>query len=418
MPQLHKKFSDSQVKELFERYSRQLIERSYIQDILGIGKARFFALLKRFRANPEVFSIQYQRTSAPRSIDPAIEKNILKELALEKKLIRNKDVPLHSYNYSYIKDRLESAYHQKVSVPTIITRAKKYGFHLKKSHHKIHDREVLTHYAGELIQHDSSFHLWAPAAQERWYVITSLDDYSRFILYARLLKKESTWAHILAFQTVALAHGLPFSYYVDSHSIFRFVQGRDEVHYKHHLKTDDVDPQWKQVLQTCGVKVTYALSPQAKGKIERPYRWIQDHLVRSCVRDNVTDIRQAQTLLAHEIHRYNYRQVHSTTLEIPDVRFQRALREKQSLFRPFKVPPPFKSVKDVFCITFERVVDRYSKISLQTFQFRANGSYPDDKVTLRLYPLNADVSEIRCWRKDQLLDVLKIKNTDLKDVQF
>jgi hypothetical protein len=313
---------------------------------------------------------------------------------------------------------LETHYHQKVSVPTIIQRAKKYGFHLKKSQHKIHDREVLTHYAGELIQHDSSFHLWAPAAGERWYLITSLDDYSRFILYARLLKKESTWAHIQAFQTVALAHGLPYSYYVDSHSIFRFVQGRDEVHYKHHLKTDDVDPQWKRVLSTCGVKITYALSPQAKGKIERPYRWIQDHIVRSCVRDNVTDIRHAQTLLAHEIHRYNYRQVHSTTLEIPNVRFQKALHDQQSLFRSFRVPPPFKSAKDIFCITFERVVDRYSKISLQTFQFRVNGSYPDDKITLRLYPLNAAVSELRCWRKDQLLDVITVKNIDLKDVHF
>lgn len=72
MTHLHKKFTDSQIKELFERYIRQLIERSYIQEILGIGKARFFALLKRFRANPESFSIQYQRTNAPRSIDPAI----------------------------------------------------------------------------------------------------------------------------------------------------------------------------------------------------------------------------------------------------------------------------------------------------------------------------------------------------------
>lgn len=44
----------------------------------------------------------------------------------------------------------------------------------------------------------SSYHLWAPAAQEKWYLITYLDDYNRLILYAALLKKETTWAHILA----------------------------------------------------------------------------------------------------------------------------------------------------------------------------------------------------------------------------
>jgi hypothetical protein len=32
--------------------------------------------------------------------------------------------------------------------------------------------------AGELIQHDSSLHLWSPWAKEKWWLITSLDDFS------------------------------------------------------------------------------------------------------------------------------------------------------------------------------------------------------------------------------------------------
>ena len=97
---------------------------------------------------------------------------------------------------------------------------------MKKPKKTVHDREVLTRYAGELIQHDSSYHLWAPASEEKWYLITSLDDYSRFMLYAVLIKTETSWAHILALQTVILQYGLPYCYYVDSHSIFRFVRGR------------------------------------------------------------------------------------------------------------------------------------------------------------------------------------------------
>ena len=171
---------------------------------------------------------------------------------------------------------------------------------------RLHDREVLTRYVGELIQHDSSHHLWAPAAQEKWYLITSLDDYSRFILYAVLVKKETSWTHILALQTVILRYGLPYAYYVDSHSIFRFVQGRDSLWYKHHLLTDEATPQWKQVLEDCNVKVTYALSPQAKGKMERPYGWLQDRLdpnlcQRRCHRDQT-----GPKILNQELHRYNY----------------------------------------------------------------------------------------------------------------
>ena len=416
MSQLHKRFTDAQVKEILQRYLRHEIERSYIQEVLRIGKTRLFALIKAYQQNPDTFSLQYQRQG--RSIDPDIEKNIFKELTIEKKLIQNPKVPLHSYNYSYIQKRLQTTYHQSVSLPAIIRRAKQNGFYLNQPKRTAHDREVLTQYAGELIQHDSSFHLWAPQANQKWYLITSLDDFSRMILFAKLFNHETTWGHIQALQTVFLAHGLPLSYYVDSHSIFRFVRGRDEIHYKHHLQTDQADPQWKQVLDDCGVKVIYALSPQAKGKIERPYGWLQDHLVRTCVRDNVTSVRQAQTILAHEIHHYNHRRVHSTTLEIPAIRFQKALHQNQSLFRPFHLKPPFQSVKDIFCLRLKRTADAYRRISLHTLELKLNGVNPDDVLDLRLYPLNAATSELRCWRRHTLLDIRIIKNTDLKGVHF
>jgi hypothetical protein len=67
--------------------------------------------------------------------------------------------------------------------------------------------------------------------------------------------------------------------------------------------------------------------------VERPYGWIQDRLVRTCAREGINDIKDAQKLLGKEISRYNYRQVHSTTGEVPYLRFQRALKEKVSLFR-------------------------------------------------------------------------------------
>ena len=84
MAQLHKKFTDSQVKEMLQRYLNNEIKGPYIQQILGIGKTRFFALIKAFQTDPAGFSIQYRRQTKTRSIAPAIEKNILKELATEK----------------------------------------------------------------------------------------------------------------------------------------------------------------------------------------------------------------------------------------------------------------------------------------------------------------------------------------------
>ncbi len=418
MAQLHRKFTDSQVKAMLQRYLNNEIGRPYIQQILGIGKTRFFALIKSYQTDPVGFSIQYRRQAKSRSITPAIERNIVKELTIEKQLIQNKDVPIRSYNYSYIKTRLQTDYGQKVSLPTIINRARKHGFYLRKPKRSVHDREVLTHYTGQLIQHDASVHLWAPAAREKWWLITSLDDFSRFILYAELVKNQTSWSHILAVQSVLLKYGLPFSYYVDSHSIFRFVQGRDSIWRDHHKVTDEVDPQWRQVLADCGVKIIYALSPQAKGKIERPYHWLQDHLVRTCVRANTTDIRQARTFLRQEIQRYNFRKVHSTTLEAPFFRLQKALKEKRSLFRQFKIKPPYKSVKDIFCLRLDRTVDAYRRVSLNNRPLAVNHANPGDTLNVRLYPMANGFTELRFWRTDQLLDVQQLKTIDLKGVQF
>lgn len=125
-------------------------------------RSRFFALLREYRNDSSQFSIVYKRRGNTRKISPEIEKNILRQLRLEKQLIENPNIPLQTYNYSYIRDLLWQKYRQKVSVPTIIKRAKENDFFLRRPKRKAHDREVLTNYIGELIQHDSSHHKWSP----------------------------------------------------------------------------------------------------------------------------------------------------------------------------------------------------------------------------------------------------------------
>ena len=417
--QLHKNFVDEQVKLLLKSYVDKEIKINYILSILGIKRRRFFELLARYKNDPENFSIQYNRKTINRKIDQAIETNIIKELNTEKDLIQAKEVPIRWYNYSYIKDILENDYNQKVSLSTIIKRAKTNGFYLTKPKRKVHDREVITNYPGELIQHDSSHHQFSIYADSKWYLITSLDDYSRLILYAVLVERETTWTNIIALKAVILGYGIPYSYYVDSHSIYRFVQGRDSNWRTHHKFTDEADPQWKQVLNDCGVKVTYALSPQAKGKIERPYRWIQDRLVRSCYRKRISDIKQAQLILNILIQKYNYQWIHSTTGEIPYIRFQRAIKENRSLFREFRIMPPYKSIKDIFCLRADRMVNSYRKVSINNLELKVPGAPLHEKIQLRITPdKKSGLSEVKFWHEDEFLGTQKVKNSDLNLVQF
>ena len=417
--QLHKKFPDQQVKSLLQRYISKEIKMDYILEILGIKRRRFFELLKEYRKDPDNFSIAYSRERNPRRISKEIEENIIRELSIEKSLIANKDLPIRSYNYSYIRYQLWSKYRQKVSLPTIIDRAKRNNFYFPKKERKSHDREVLTNYVGELIQHDSSFHKWSPYIDEKWHLITSLDDYSRNLLYADFVGRETSWDHIEALESVFLRYGLPYKYYVDSHSIFRFVQKRDSFWRTHHKVTDEADPQWKQVLDDCQVKITYALSPQARGKIERPYGWLQDRIVRTCARENVRTIEKARELLRAELNRYNNYQVHSTTGEIPSLRFQQALECKKSLFREFTVPPPFESSKDIFCLRAERIVNPYRKISFNNLEFKIEGVPIRGTVQLRIIPDKlSGLAEVRFWYDNKLVGIQKIKNEDLNLVHF
>ena len=66
MSQLHKQFSEEQVKVLLSQYCQSLLTSKEVQDYLGIGKTRFFALLKSYRQDPEAFTLTYQRSTSRR----------------------------------------------------------------------------------------------------------------------------------------------------------------------------------------------------------------------------------------------------------------------------------------------------------------------------------------------------------------
>lgn len=419
--QLHKRLSQEQVELILENYLAREISLASVLENLGIKKARFFRILKTYQNQPNSFTLKPERNNSHRKIDPKLENLINAELQKEQKLIQNKDMPIKSYNYSAVRDDIASKHNLQVSVPTIINRAKDWGYYLPQKPRKIHDREVLTNFVGELIQHDSSHHLWSPFMDKKLYLITSLDDYSRLILFAGLVEQESSWVHILALESLILKYGCPLKYYSDQHSIFRYVKDRDQFrpHQTCTKFTDDIDTQFKQVLKECGTEVIYALSPQAKGKVERPYRWLQDRIVRTAAKDRLTSLKDLRTVLKDLVYRYNHRWVHSTTKEIPIVRFERAVAEGKSLFRPFQIKPPYESSGDIFCLRDERVVNSYRKISLHNLELTVPGVMPRNPVSLRIIPdLKNRTAEIRMWFNGKLVSVQTVRLEDLQSVYY
>jgi hypothetical protein len=136
-------------------------------------------------------------------------------------------------------------------------------------------------------------------------------------------------------------------------------------------------------------------------------------VVRTCALEEITDLEQVREVLREELERYNQRQVHSTTKEIPAIRFDRALSEANSLFRPFSVPAPYISPDDVFCLQETRVTNGYGRISLFNHQIRVANVPLREQVDVHLVPdFDREVMHVRVWHKEDLAHTVDLPLQD------
>lgn len=334
-------------------------------------------------------------------------------------------IPTSRDNYSAIRDRLAKQ-GITVALSTIIDRAKRLECYQGRPRSKAHDREVVTTAIGALIQSryvGTSHHRWSPYAEGKWALITSLDDYSRPDAsgYADFFDQETTWGHIQAAEALMRTYGVPLRYYVDSLRVFRFVQSRDSVWRKHVLPTDQADPQWRQLMNIMGVPTCRdALSPQAKGKIERPYRWLSRCIgMRTCALERLSTMEEGRNVLREEVDRYNNHQVHSTTREVPSIRFDKARKEGKSLFRPFALPKPYACATDVFCLREKRVVNGYRRVSLFSHDIEVPNVPLRQEVDVHLIPdMARQALYIRIWWNNQLMRSVAYPLAEFPAVHF
>jgi len=153
MEQLHKRFTDEQIAVMFQLYCQGVLTRVDAQEMLSIGKTLFFASGRQYRQDTEAFSLSCKRTGRA-GLSLADEGELELTLLQEKDIVEDKRLPISCYDYSAMRDRLAKK-GIKVSVTTIISRAKRLGRCKPRKKRKTHDREVLTASIGPLIQHDA-----------------------------------------------------------------------------------------------------------------------------------------------------------------------------------------------------------------------------------------------------------------------
>ena len=126
-----------------------------------------------------------------------------------------------------------------------------------------------------------------------------------------------------------------------------------------------------------------------------------------------------QESIKEEVNRYNNHQVHSTTREIPSIRFERARKEGNSLFRPFALPKQYTSIKDVFCLRQKRMVNGYRRIALFNHEIEVPNVPLREEVEVHLFPdIARQAMEIRIWWNNQMVHSVTYPLKDFLRVHF
>lgn len=220
---------------------------------------------------------------------------------------------------------------------------------------------------GQMLHLDGSPHRWLDLApQERQVLLAVVDDATRRLLYAQLWPAETTVAVMSALKEVVQTFGIPMSLYTDRASwAFRTDSVGGKVD-KQNLT------QVGRALSQLGIEHIGAYSPQARGRMERANRTLQDRLVN--------ELRLKGICTTAAANRY-LRQVF-----IPDYneRFARAPADPQNLF----VDLQGVDLDQIFCHQESRFVGnddtvRMDGVCMQLGSRPGRQSWAGLKVTVR-----------------------------------
>jgi hypothetical protein len=117
---------------------------------------------------------------------------------------------------------------------------------------------------GVLLQMDGSPHRWN--GKDEWCLIAAIDDATSYIPYAEFFDGETTLNCMKVLQKIIERCGIPQLLYVDRAGLFG---GHKRQNFS----------QFKRACKNLGIKIIFANSPQAKGRIERAWGTMQDRLV-------------------------------------------------------------------------------------------------------------------------------------------
>ena len=234
---------------------------------------------------------------------------------------------------------------------------------------------------GMLLQIDGSPHDWLGDRGPRMGLLGAIDDATGKVPFAVFREQEDSQGYFMLLRDIVWRYGIPLAIYHDRHSIFEVsVDERERETIQEQLAGKPVLTQFGRLMAELGITSIPALSPQAKGRIERLWGTFQDRLVSELRLAGVGTLEEADQFLESFLKRYN-------------ARFAVPPEQTGSAYRPAEG----MEMEKFFCFKYGRVVGADNVV-------RFNGQ------RLQILPALGRLSYARCSVEvhEQLGGTLKI----------
>ena len=293
--------------------------------VLGLSRRQAQRLIKTFRSDGAA-AIRHKARGrrSNNQINPAIRDYAV---ALVKERYAD-------FGPTFAAEKLAEEHDLKVSRETLRKWMQDAGIWLsRKQRRTFHQPRLRRECLGELVQIDGSDHHWFEDRGPACSLLVFIDDATSTLMQLRFVPSESTFSYFEALDLYLAAHGRPVAFYSDKHTVFRVANQS--------AKSGHGMTQFGRALNALNIEILCANSSQAKGRVERANRTLQDRVVKELRLAGISDMDAANAFLPGFTERYN-------------AKFAKIPRRADNLHRPMNIEPD--RLRDVFCFQDERLV--------------------------------------------------------------
>jgi transposase len=212
----------------------------------------------------------------------------------------------HDFNVSHLRDLLERDEEIRLPRSTLSRLLRVAGVRAPPSRRPEVKRMRRERKSAEgmMLQIDATPFDWLESRAPRMALAAAIDDATSQVVYASFRPTEDQAGYLLMLRSIATTYGLPRLLYHDRHTILRSPK---EPTLEDELAGRRPASQFQRVVASLGIESIAALSPQAKGRIERLWRTLQDRLTKELRLASIDTLREANLFLPSFLASYNTR---------------------------------------------------------------------------------------------------------------